>query len=125
LKSANGIQIDGKPIKVEVILDAARAAAIPPPKGLSERVTTPKSQPKSAANTKVVAATNGRGGKGKQRGSGRPRNARTTKKTAEQLDSEMADYWQSGAATEGGEAAATGGAAPAANGDAPMDDEIL
>lgn len=77
----------------------------------------PKNQPKSAVPTK-----NGTGSaRGKARGAKKARNPRPAKKTAEELDSEMADYWESGA--NGGEAAATNGAA--ANGDANMDEEIL
>lgn len=79
----------------------------------------PKPQPKSAASTKTTAATRGRGKLA--RGKGAARNARPAKKTAEELDSEMVDYWQAGAA-----ATETNGAAqPAAGGDANMDDEIL
>ena len=49
------------------------------------------------------------------------RSARPAKKTAEELDSEMADYFVQGANGE----SATDGAQTAANGDAAMDDEIL
>jgi len=120
VKECNGIPVDGRPIKVELILDATAAQSIPPPKGLSERITQPKSQPKSAAVTKTTgAATRGRG---KGRGGRGARNPRPAKKTAEELDSEMADYWQNGtAATETDGAAAQ----PAGNGDANMEDEIL
>ena len=59
--------------------------------------------------------------RGKTRGAKKARNPRPAKKTAEELDSEMADYWESGA--NGGDVAATSVAAPA-NGDANMD-EIL
>jgi THO complex subunit 4 len=122
--------------QVELIIDASRARAIPAPKGLSERITfvhplffklsnadrlssQPKPQPKSAATTKGAGATRGRGKAG--RGKGTARSARPAKKTAEELDSEMVDYWQAGAA-----ATETNGAAqPAAGGDANMDDEIL
>lgn len=149
----NGVPVDGRPIKVssltmavtralltyfqvELIIDATRAKAIPPPKGLSERITyvallcltlsnanshssQPKPQPKSAASTKTTSATRGRGKTA--RGKGAARNARPAKKTAEELDSEMVDYWQAGAA-----ATETNGAAqPATGGDANMDDEIL
>jgi len=102
-----------------VLLDARRAAEIPPPKGLSERIAQPKSQPKSAAATKSASTGSGARGKG-NRGRGRGgRNARPAKKTAEELDSEMADYFETGANAP---AATT---APAANGDAAMDDEIM
>lgn len=78
----------------------------------------PKSQPKSAAIIKGVP----RGGKASTRGRpAKAKSARPTKKTAEELDSEMADYFGGG----GADAAATGAAQPAANGDANMDDEIL
>ena len=86
--------------------------------------SVPKAQPKSAATTKATTATGGRGGKGKRGGRG-GRSARPAKKTAEELDSEMVDYWNTGAAATEGDSAAAGGAAPAANGDAPMEDEIL
>jgi len=113
-------------MKIEVILDAQRAAAIPPPKGLSERIAQPKSQPKSAVPTKSTqgggAATRGKGTRG--RGGRGGRNPRPTKKTAEELDSEMADYWDAGANATGADAGAVT-TQPAANGDAAMDDEIL
>ena len=83
--------------------------------------SAPKPQPKSAANTKPTANTAARGAKGKRGGARGGRAARPAKKTAEELDSEMADYW-TGAAE--GDATTAGGPAPA-NADAPMDDEIL
>jgi len=118
----NGIPVDGRPIKVELILDANRAKAIPAPKGLSERITQPKPQPKSAASTKTAGKTRGKTGRGGARGG---RNARPAKKTAEELDSEMVDYWQAGAAATETNGGASGAAQPAAGGDANMDDEIL
>ena len=89
----------------------------------------PKSQPKSAAVVKATSgATSGAasGGRAGRRGrGGRGRNGRPAKKTAEELDSEMADYFDIGgaAATEAG-TATSGAAQPAANGDA-MEDEVL
>jgi THO complex subunit 4 len=86
----------------------------------------PKVQPKSAAVTKTAASagsgTRGKGTRGRGRGG---RNSRPAKKTAEELDSEMADYFETGAATGAETGGATNGAAPAANGDAAMDDEIM
>jgi THO complex subunit 4 len=76
----------------------------------------PKSQPKSAATTK--ASTRGRKASA---GGRKAKSARPSKKTAEELDSEMVDYF-GGASTD---APAAGAAQPAANGDANMDDEIL
>lgn len=97
---------------------------LPEPKSLSQRVTQPKgkAQPKSAANDKnaksAAAGTAGKPVAKKGRGG---RAAKTTgrpsKKTAEELDSEMADYFDAAKVD-------TNGAAPI-NGDAPMEDEIM
>lgn len=100
---------------------------MPAAKPLTERISQPKAQPKSAAAEKKTtdgsaktgaAGTRGRGARGRRGG----RNPRPVKKTAEELDSEMADYFNAGANTaEAAAPAATG----AANGDAAMDDGIL
>ncbi len=96
---------------------------------LINRNSQPKSQPKSAATTKATANAaggNASGGRAGRRGrGGRTRNSRPAKKTAEELDSEMADYFDNGgaAATEAG-AVTNGAAQPAANGDV-MEDEVL
>jgi len=125
VEHCNGIKVDNRPIKVELLLDASRAKDIPVPKGLSERITgQPKPQPKSAASTKPAGAAGTRGKSTRARGRG-GRNARPAKKTAEELDSEMVDYWQNGTATTETDGTANGAAQPAANGDANMDDEIL
>ncbi|TAQ85123.1 hypothetical protein B7494_g6540 [Chlorociboria aeruginascens] len=113
----DGLLIDGRPLKVEVMLTAKQAAAvIAPAKSLSERIAAPKSKPKSAATTKT-ASTRGKARGTRTRGG---RTARPAKKTAEELDSEMADYF-GGAGAEN----PTGGAAQPTNGDANMEDEIL
>lgn len=126
-RTLNGLLVDSRPIKIEIIVSAAQAASVipPPKKSLAERTTQPKPQPKSAAADKrttgvakagVAGARGGRGKRGRGGRTGRP-----TKKTAEELDSEMADYFGGGENNENGN-----GAPPAAtNGDAPMDDEIL
>ena len=80
-------------------------------------------QPKSAANDKrggnAAKATTATNGATKGR---RGRNARPLKKkTAEELDSEMADYFTG---TEGNTEGAAGAAPAATNGDAPMEAEI-
>lgn len=92
---------------------------------MTERITQPKAQPKSAANNKKKEATgkaaaSNAGGRGGKR---RPRNARPAKKTTEELDSEMADYFV--AANQQPNENASGSAPAATNGDAPMDDEII
>lgn len=95
--------------------------AIPDPPTLSSRIT---SAPKSAAATKSVAknakgAAIGKAAPGKKGRGGKPKNARPAKKSAEELDAEMADYFDPSKA-----AAEANGAAPT-NGDAQMEDEIL
>ncbi|KAL1901444.1 RNA-binding RNA annealing protein [Sporothrix stenoceras] len=144
----NGLLIDNRAVKIEVVV--AKAELIPQPKTLGQRITQPKSQPKSAATDKR-AGNAGKGGNNNQKGGnsqnnnnnnsgnkkpgqGRrgARSARPTKKTAEELDSEMADYFVStngtavNGATAPAAAAAPVAAAPAAApADAPMDDEIM
>ena len=91
----------------------------------------PKSQPKSAATVKhgagAKAANGAKNGAAAQNGRNKPRrarNARPAKKSAEELDSEMADYFVAGS-NENGAAAPAAAPAAATNGDAPMDDDIL
>jgi THO complex subunit 4 len=77
--------------------------------------------------TKANDSTNGSAARGrgrKARGGRNSRNPRPAKKTAEELDSEMADYFDNGGATTDAGATANGVAQSAANGDA-MEDEIL
>lgn len=136
----NGLLIDNKPVKVgfpsaclrssdsaanldQVEVVVASADLIPQPKTLAQRIAQPKAQPKSAATVKKDAngakggAAAGRTKKAPRRG----RSNRPVKKTAEELDSEMADYFDN-ANTEN-----TNGAAPAATagGDAPMEEDVL
>ncbi|RMJ25545.1 hypothetical protein PHISP_03611 [Aspergillus sp. HF37] len=83
-KELNGLLVDGKPMRIEVVLDAARAPEVPTAKPLSERVVQTKSEPKPAT------ATGKRG-----RRTRRARNpTRPKKKTADELDAEMTDYFQ-------------------------------
>ncbi|KAI1210279.1 RNA recognition domain-containing protein [Annulohypoxylon truncatum] len=120
----NGLLVDNRPIKIEIVVSAAKAAEIAPPaKTLTERITQPKAQPKSAANDKKKEAAGkavGSGARGRKRRGG-PRSGRPAKKTAEELDEEMADYFEAGNQNEN----ANGNAPAATNGDAPMEDEIL
>lgn len=112
--------------KVEVIV--ASADLIPQPKSLGQRISQPKAQPKSAANVKHGANAPKSGAAGKpaaKKGPKRGKNSRPAKKTAEELDSEMADYFVASNNTNADGAAAPA-AAPAANGgDAAMEDDIL
>jgi THO complex subunit 4 len=122
-------------LQIEIVVGAAQAdKVIPlPAKSLAERATQPKAQPKSAASNKHAAkgakgaAAKGAAAAGKKGGRG-ARNAPRAKKTAEELDSEMADYFGGSSAPAGDNSAAAAAAAPAAapaTGDAAMEDEIM
>lgn len=117
-------------MQIEIVVGAAQAAnVIPQPKSLAERATQPKAQPKSAASDKHGAVAKKAGqaaarGRGKRRGGAAGRSARPAKKTAEELDSEMADYFGGSASGNGGAAPQPAAAAPA-NNDEQMDEGIL
>ncbi|MCJ1298648.1 hypothetical protein MMC08_001438, partial [Hypocenomyce scalaris] len=89
LAKLNGLLVDKRPMKIEVVLDASRAPPPAPVKGLSERIVQPKGQPKPATAAKSAtdgASTRGTG-RGRGRGGRRGRNAgRSKPKTAEELD---------------------------------------
>ncbi|KAL8730535.1 MAG: hypothetical protein Q9166_003988 [cf. Caloplaca sp. 2 TL-2023] len=122
LESLNGVQVDKRPMKIEVVLDASKAVAAVPAKGLSDRITS-KSGPKPATVAKpAINSTATRGStRARGRGTRRGRNAgRPKPKTADELDAEMLDYFDPNAANgavQGTDAAATNGAVqPLANG---------
>ncbi|KAI4272424.1 MAG: hypothetical protein L6R38_006608 [Xanthoria sp. 2 TBL-2021] len=133
LESLNGVQVDKRPMKIEVVLDATKAVAAVPSKGLSDRITNNKG-PKPATAAKATA--NGAGTRdntrGRGRGGRRGRNAgRAKPKTADELDAEMTDYFDTNAANgavQGNDGVATNGAVqPVANGadDLGMDEISL
>lgn len=99
-----------------MVVDATRAPAVPEPKSLAERVAqSAKSQPKPATGPKPAGA--GRRGRRAPRGGGRPN--RPQKKSREDLDAEMDDYFvsnESGGAPAEGNAPVNGQAQPATNG---------
>ncbi|EED13018.1 RNA annealing protein Yra1, putative [Talaromyces stipitatus ATCC 10500] len=109
-KELNGTLVDGRPMKVEVVVDATHAPQVAAPKPLSERVTQAKAQPKPVTATKNAAA-GGRRGRARPR---KPKNPTQRKKTAEELDAEMEDYFvgaenaPAGTTNTNGAAAATG-----------------
>ncbi|KAK4458813.1 hypothetical protein QBC42DRAFT_275851 [Cladorrhinum samala] len=121
----NGLLIDNRPVKVEVVVSSAEL--IPQPKPLSQRIAPPKAQPKSAAAVKHGAngpkggAAAGKAGAKKAPRKGR--SARPAKKTAEELDSEMADYFDNANNADAG--ANNTAPAPAAGGDAAMEEDVL
>lgn len=97
---------------------------MPEPPSLKERIT--KAQPKSAAKVKATGkeskpAAVVKAAAGKKGRAARPKSSRPAKKTAEELDAEMADYFD---AAKAAETAGTNGE-PASGGDAQMEDEIL
>ncbi|KAJ5178209.1 uncharacterized protein N7500_000908 [Penicillium coprophilum] len=124
----NGLLVDGRPMKIEVVYDASHVPAIPAPKPLTERIAQ-KARPKSAAapkakETKKTAATDkgGRRTKGpagaRSRGRGKP-------KTVEELDAEMVDYFSADAPPAEGTAPVNNTVPQAnANQDIGMADEI-
>ncbi|KAF2813314.1 RNA-binding domain-containing protein [Mytilinidion resinicola] len=124
-KSLNGVKVDNRPMKIEVMVNPKDLPPAAPVKSFSERV----SQPKNAAKSQPKPATAGRDGKGTTRGRGktaRGRNAgRGKPKTADELDAEMADYFV-GDAPNGDAMVTNGGAVQVpAGGDTGMDDDIL
>ncbi|KAL9072892.1 MAG: hypothetical protein Q9161_003263 [Pseudevernia consocians] len=116
-------------VKIEVVLNASKAAAVPV-KGLGDRVTQGKNQPKSVAAKSATNGTATRGGRVGGRGARRGRNAgRPKAKTADELDAEMVDYFDANAAngtaaTTDAAATVNGSAAPATNGEETGMDEI-
>jgi len=127
----NGLLVDKRPMKIEVIVNAKQVPPPAPVKGLSERIAQPKAQPKPATAAKANAdRASTRGGRGRGRGRRGQNAGRGKPKTAEELDAEMVDYFGTdagnGTAAASTDATANGAAQPAAaNGDTGMDDEIL
>ncbi|KAL0638352.1 RNA-binding RNA annealing protein [Maublancomyces gigas] len=122
----NGVEVDKRPMKVELVVDPTAPASF------ADRVGAPKQiqSTRPAANNKPKPATKNtttapRGTKAKRgRGGGRSGNPRGKKPTAEELDADMADYFV------GGTSATTSAALPTAatgtaNGDVGMDDDVL
>ncbi|KKY18977.1 putative rna recognition motif containing protein [Diplodia seriata] len=126
----NGLKVDNRPMRVEVILGASDVPPPAPAKALGDRVQQPKNaakaQPKPATQTKAAAAA-GKAAAGKKK-RGKSVN-RPKPKTAEELDAEMQDYFDSGnnAGADGDTAMATNGAAvqAAGNGGDQMEDEVM
>ncbi|GIZ41463.1 hypothetical protein CKM354_000476600 [Cercospora kikuchii] len=126
----DGTVVDGKKMRIEILMGAQAVPAPQAPKPLSERVTkqpknAAKDKPKQAGAAKGQAGANGATAdkkKTKKAKSGRA--GKPKAKTAEELDAEMQDYFGSGDAG----AAAANGTAPAAatNGaDTGMVDEVM
>ncbi|KAF8445544.1 hypothetical protein BGX38DRAFT_1271213 [Terfezia claveryi] len=98
----NGVLVDKRPMKVELVVEPKRP-------GLEARVgapnpvaptSKPAAKPKPATNAALKGATRGQGARAGRRGGpagrgGRP--GRAKPKTAEELDAEMAEYWDGSA----------------------------
>lgn len=125
----NGVKIDNRPIRVDLLVSAANVPATKQ-SSLADRVTQPKKdKPKPATAAKAAPAagkgrgeaTRGRGGRG-----GRGGRERQKKKTIEELDAEMADYFPTADGSNDAIVSNGAAAAPAAaGGDTAMDDEML
>jgi len=132
-KKLDSVKVDGKPMRIEVILGAKYAPTPAAPKSLGDRIQAPKgkkenNKPKAAAAPKPVnAAAGGAGAKAAGRGGRKGRAAgRPKPKTVEELDAEMSEYFDPNAVAPA--ANTNGAAAPAAapaTGDATMEDEIM
>ncbi|KJY01958.1 RNA annealing protein [Zymoseptoria brevis] len=120
----DGTKVDGRPLRIEILV-SAKAVRNVAPKSLQDRVSKPKNAAKpngkETAAAKGAAAGVAKGGRaGKKAG-----RVNKPKKTAEELDAEMQDYFggdSNGAATNG---TAQPAATAATNGDTGMVDEVL
>ncbi|CAD0088820.1 unnamed protein product [Aureobasidium vineae] len=131
-KKLDSVKVDGKPMRIEVILGAKYAPAPVAPKSLGDRIQGTKAKkennkPKPAAAVpKPANAAAGGAAKAAGRGGRKGRAGRPKPKTVEELDAEMSEYFDPNAVAP---AANTNGApAPAAapaTGDATMEDEIM
>jgi THO complex subunit 4 len=141
----NGVKIDNRPIRVDLLVSAANVPATAKPSSLADRVTyvyplpsawtsthkpsqPKKDKPKPATATKAAPAAGrgrGDGARGRGRG-GRGGRERQKKKTVEELDAEMADYFPTAEGSNDAMVSNGAEAAPApAGGDTAMDDEML
>lgn len=127
----NGVKIDSRPVRVEMLVSAANLPATAGSSSLADRVTQPKKdKPKPATAAKAAPAAAGRGRGKDTRGRGKGRDARggrerSKKKTVEELDAEMADYFPAAEGSNDAITTATNGAQATAGGDTAMDDEML
>ncbi|KAI5804138.1 hypothetical protein DFH27DRAFT_524569 [Peziza echinospora] len=133
--SYNGVLVDKRPMKVELVLE-------PKTPGLETRVGQPNrvaaqqaraaqkqpkplNQPAKTNSTRGKGAARGRGGAGAGAARGGRAGGRPKAKTAEELDAEMADYWDGSAPAP---AAGDGNGAQYANATGTadvMEDEVL
>jgi THO complex subunit 4 len=131
-KELNGLKVDGRPMKIEVIVDASRAPAPTAPKSLGDRIQKPaekaKPKPATAAPRNAAGKEGAKNGRARRGGKGEAsagRVGRPKPKTTEELDAEMADYFVNGAGSDA--ALANGGAVhpAAAGGDVGMEEDVV
>ncbi|OQO00190.1 hypothetical protein B0A48_13977 [Cryoendolithus antarcticus] len=124
----NGVKVDNRAMKIEVIVDAKSVPAPPAPKTLGDRISKPRNAARettkakpAAAATGATPATNGatKSGKKKSGRGGKPK-----AKSADELDAEMKDYFggnEANGAVANGEVQAVA-AAVTNGGDTGMDE---
>ncbi|KAL7275967.1 RNA-binding RNA annealing protein [Rhizina undulata] len=124
----NGVEVDKRPMKVELVVDPAAPPSFADRVGAPKAVPAPKnsaSKPRPVSKNVNPQTARGRGGKKGGRG-GRTGNGRGKPKTAEELDAEMADYFDNAPAggASNAVAAPTMATTVATNGgDIGMDDD--
>lgn len=123
----NGVEVDRRPMKVELVVDPNAPSSnfadrIGAPKPLPGAKTVNNNKPKPATSKPTRGAKSRRGGG--RTGAGRP--GREKRKTADELDADMADYFDGGNSGNTPANNATTQAAQATNGgDIGMDDDVL
>ncbi|KAF9575663.1 hypothetical protein EC968_002226 [Mortierella alpina] len=88
----NGVLLDGRPMRIEIVLAPATAQAVLPPTS-APRAPAQNQQRSHNQNQNQNQGRGGRGGRGRGRG-GRQSGEKRENKTADQLDAEMTDYMQ-------------------------------
>ncbi|KAK6432814.1 RNA-binding RNA annealing protein [Oleoguttula sp. CCFEE 5521] len=123
----NGVKVDNRAMKIEVIVDAKSVPAPPAPKTLGDRISKPRNAARETTKAKPAAATgaapaaNGTAKTGKKKSG---RGGKPKAKSADELDAEMKDYFggnEANSAVANGEVQAVA-AAVTNGGDTGMDE---
>ncbi|KAF9278946.1 hypothetical protein BGZ68_008219 [Mortierella alpina] len=89
----NGVLLDGRPMKIEIVLAPATAQAVLHPTS-APRTPAHNQQRSNNQNPNQNQGRGGRGGRGRGRGGRQSGGEKRENKTADQLDAEMTDYMQ-------------------------------